>query len=91
MNCDNCKNTDICKYEESAREFEKNMQAIPHPDLITSFVTCKKFRSKIDGNVLVKKVAEEIKNGKDVPTIAKEFNVSESKVRYIKKSSEGNN
>lgn len=90
MNCDNCKNTDICKYEEQAREFEKNMQALPHPDIITSFVTCKKFRSKIDGNVLVKRISEEIKDGKDVPTIAKEFNVSESKVRCIKKSSEEN-
>ena len=88
MNCDNCKNADICKFEKEAREFETAINNLPHPEVSTAFVNCKKFRSKIDLITIKQKIIKEIKDDKSVPDIAKEFNISETKVRYIKKSLE---
>lgn len=88
MNCDNCKNADICKFEKEAREFETAINELPHPEVSTAFVNCKKFRSKIDAITVKRKIIKEIKDDKSVPDIAKEFNISETKVRYIKKSLE---
>ena len=88
MNCDNCKNADICKFEKEAREFETAINELSHPEVSTAFVNCKKFRSKIDPNTVKRKIIKEIKDDKSVPDIAKEFNISETKVRYIKKSLE---
>ena len=88
MNCDNCKNADICKFEKEAREFETAINELPHPEVSTAFVNCKKFRSKIDEITIKRKIIKEIKDDKSVPDIAKEFNISETKVRYIKKSLE---
>ena len=88
MNCDNCKNADICKFEKEAREFETAINNLSHPEVLTAFVNCKKFRSKIDLITIKQKIIKEIKDDKSVPDIAKEFNISETKVRYIKKSLE---
>ena len=88
MNCDNCKNSDICKFEKEAREFETAIGNLPHPEVSTAFVNCKKFRPKMDANIVKQKIIKEIKDDKSVPDIAKEFNISETKVRYIKKSLE---
>ena len=90
MNCDNCKNSDICKFEKEAREFETAINELSHPEVSTAFVNCKKFRPKMDANIVKQKIIKEIKDDKSVPDIAKEFNISETKVRYIKKSLENN-
>lgn len=85
-NCDNCKNSEICKFEEEAKEFENKIQDLPHPEVTTAYISCKKFRSKVDPSVTYKKVSKELKDGKSVSDVAKEFNMSESKVRFISES-----
>lgn len=88
-NCDNCKNSGICKYEDDARDFEDYVTGaktnddtkLKRPSVITAYVRCNRFVS----NINLKKIKDEMAGGKSAEDIAKEFNISKGKVHALTK------
>lgn len=82
-NCDRCKHVDFCKYADNAKEFEKIINSASHPEIVTAYVSCKKFSPKMSPEFTLKKISKGLEEGKNVTEIAEELRMPESRVRTL--------